>query len=163
MTTEEALAREALILSLLRGYPSLASSITRGTIDSYVAAAGGYSVSALRDACERYRSGDVEGYDRRWPPNAAEVATLARMYDTIEKRDTEPAPKLVSYPMGGEPPAGYAPLGPLEADFGHGRINMRGLDHKAKEYVMQHHRLPPARPDAKHIGVTPRLKSMGGA
>lgn len=161
MTTEETLAREALILSLLRGYPSLASSITRGVIDSYVSAVDGYSVTALRNACERYRTGDVEGYDRRWPPNAAELATMARMFDELAKRDTERAPKLVVYPIGGEPPPGHVPLGPIEVNFGHGRIDMRGLDHKTKEFVMQHKRLPePA--ETKQIGVVPRLQRMAG-
>jgi hypothetical protein len=159
MTTEEMLAREALILSLLRGYPSLASSITRGTIDSYVSAVDGYSVSALRNACDRYGTGDVEGYDRRWPPNAAELATLARMYDTIEKRSFEPAPKLVSYPIGGQPPAGHVPLGPDEVNFGHGRINMRGLDHRTKEFVLRHKRLPEPE-ETKQIGVVPKLQRM---
>ncbi len=163
MTTEEMLAREALILSLLRGYPSLASSITRGVIDSYVAAVEGYSVSSLRNACERYRTGDVEGYDRRWPPNAAELATVARMYDTIERRETEPpVPKLVSYPIGGEPPPGYVAMGPVEVSFDGGpRINMRDMSPREREYVMQHKRLPPRDGD-KQIGVGPKLQRMAG-
>lgn len=160
MPMEELLAREAMILTLLRGYPSLASSISRGTIESYIIAVADYSSTALADACDRFRIGDVDGYDRRFPPNTAELATMARMYDTIEKREAGvPAEKLKVYPIGAPVPDGYVPLGPIEVDAGHGRIDMRGLSHADKEFVLQHHRLPPKKQDdQQQIGFVPKFQ-----
>lgn len=160
MNTSEELARKTLILGLLEGYLTLASSITEGTVDSFLSATSGYSISALRAACERYSTGDVDGHDRRFPPNAGELAAMARMFDDIEKRRAAPAEALVAYPIGAEPPAGYVPLGPLEIDHGYGRINLRGLDHPTKEFVMVNKRLP-APEEAKRIGVVPKLQRMG--
>ncbi len=64
----------------------------------------------------------------------------------------------VVVPIGRPMPDGFTSDGLLEVDFGDGgRIDMRELSPKDKEYVMQHKRLPPAKAD-KRIGVTPRLQ-----
>jgi hypothetical protein len=155
MTTEESLALEALILTLLRGFPSSAASVSRGLIDSYVSILGTYSIKSVRQACDRYAHGQVERADDRFAPSAAELAQMARMFDEIAK----PAlvEQLVVYPIGGEPPPGHVPLGPLEIDHGHGRIDMRGMDHRTKEFVLKHHRLPEPG-ETKRVGFTPKFQ-----
>lgn len=154
-------AKRALILGMLEAWPS--GNVTSGTDAAYASAVENESREAVKVACAEFAAGTLDR-DHRFAPTGAEFAQRVRLIETAiayRDRTAPPAPKLVSYPIGGEPPPGYVPLGPLEADFGHGRIDMRGLDHRTKEYILQHHRLPPA--DTKRIGVQPRLQRMSGA
>lgn len=164
-TTEDTLAREALIITFLRGYPNLASSIGKATISAYLAAVDRYSVTALQGALDRYRANEVAGHDKRFVPNAIELADVVRMFDTAERYQRKRAAGIghrddvISIPIGSDPPPGYVPLGPLQVDFGSGRIDMRGMDHATKEHVLTHKRLP-AVDTGKRLAVTPKLQRM---
>ena len=153
------LTHERLILRLFASFPNLASTATVATRDAYAAAVSTFSVEAVKRACERFSTGDVEGVDRHYGPSAAELAAMARMFQQIKDRQDVPAERLISVPIGRPMPEGYVPLGPIEVDFGHGRIDMRQLDHQAKEFVLKHKRLPDPE-ERKQVGVQPRLQSM---
>lgn len=153
------LTHERLILRLFASFPNLASTATAATRDAYVAAVSAFSVESVKRACERFATGDVEGVDRHYGPSAAELASMARMFQSIRDRQDAPAEHVISVPIGRPLPPGYVPLGPIEVDFGHGRIDMRKLDHKAKEFVLKHQRLPDPE-ERKQVGVQPRLQSM---
>ncbi len=143
---------------MLEAFPS--GAITDGTPAAYADAVAECSNEAVTLACEDFASGRIDGRDKRWAPSGAEFAERVRLMDmAIARRDDTalPAEPLTVYRLGTEPPAGFVPLGPLEIDHGHGRIDMRRLSHADKEYVLTHHRLPPAKAD-KRIGVTPRLQ-----
>lgn len=133
-------------------------SATDAQIDAYVKALEPYSAKAVRQAVDRLVDGQVQR-NNEFMPMAPEVAIQARMFHEIEQRLTgDPAEKLVSYPIGAPVPEGYVPLGPLEVDAGHGKIDLRGLNHKDKEYVLTHHRLPPRKEEQQQVGFRPKFQ-----
>lgn len=147
---------------MLEAFPS--GTITEGTPAAYAGVVEGCSLEAVRLACDDFASGRIEGRDKRWVPSGAEFAERVRLMDVaIARRDGTalPAEPLTVYRIGAEPPAGFVPLGPLEIDHGHGRIDMRRLSHADKEFVLDHKRLPsPA--ETKKLTVLPRLQRMQG-
>ena len=159
MTTTDELALEALILSLLRGYPSSASSVSRGLIDSYVSTLSVYDLKSVRQACDRFAHGEVERSSDDFAPSAASIAKLAAMFDAVNN-PPPPGPKLVSYPIGAEPPPGTVPLGPTSVDFGQGNLDLSTMHPRDKEFVFRHKRLPEPG-ETKRIGVVPKLQRMG--
>jgi hypothetical protein len=161
-------AKRALILGMLEAWPS--GNVTSGTDAAYAATVENESLEAVTVACAEFSAGTLDR-DHRFAPTGAEFAQRVRLIETaIDYRDRRRAiaagdiiepPKLVSYPMGGEPPPGYVAMGPIEVSFdGGARIDMREMTPRQREYVMEHKRRPPS--DAKHLGVQPRLQRMGG-
>lgn len=142
---------------MLEAFPS--GAITEDTPLAYADAVAECSIEAVKLACHDFASGRVEGRDKRWVPSGAEFAERVRLMDkAIARRDgTAPAIEETKvYRIGESPPAGYVPLGPVSVDFGHGRIDMKALSHKDKEYVLQHQRMP--EPETKRVGFTPKLQ-----
>lgn len=150
---------DAIESEVLRLMANFLFSATDAQIDAYIAALAIYSPKAVRQAVDRLIDGQVQR-NHEFMPKAPEVAIQARMFHEIEQRlNGEAAEKLVRYPIGGNPPEGYVPLGPIEVDAGHGRIDMRGLTHEEKEFVLQHHRLPPKKQDdQQQIGFVPKFQ-----
>lgn len=152
-------AKEASILTLLEGYRS--SQVTDEFIEACCRAAEPYSVEAVARACQRFADGDVPGHNSAFLFHAAQLAEQCRFFDDMLSRQADAGEQLVSYPIGALPPPGTVPLGPLDADFGHGRINMRKLSPADKEFVMTNGRLPPQRigTDRPQLAL-PSLKRM---
>lgn len=151
---------DAIEIEVLRLIDSFRFSASGAQIDAYIAAVSGYSANAVRQAVDRLVGGHVQR-NHEFMPNAPELAIQARMFHEIEQRSAgAPAEKLVSYPMGELPPPGHVPLGPLEVDAGHGRIDLRGLSHKDKEYVLTHHRLPTRKDEQQQVGFTPKFQRV---
>lgn len=120
MDARERQAREAVILKLIEGFPSLSGRATRGLIDAYVDASEHCHVSALNQACKRFARGEVPGQNPSYPPTAAEVAAQAAMLDEHRKRTIVPLH-----------------TGVLNIDFGHGRIDMRGLTEPEQDRIIE--------------------------
>lgn len=152
----------AIEAEVLRLFDSFRYSATDGQIDAYITAVSAYSPWAVSKAVDRLVSGGVDR-QHQFAPTAAELAQQARLFDGIKPDDDDgaPAERLVSYPIGGEPPPGFVPLGPIEVAFEGRRIDMRGLDHATKEFVLEHHRLPEpgemGKP-AEQIEFTPKFQ-----
>jgi hypothetical protein len=116
----EAEAKEAAILGLLAGYPSFKA--TDEFINALLAAVEPYSATAVADACKRFADDGVPDHDKRFVINAAELAGQARLFDGIYN--------TVRVPL-------YS--GILEMDFGHGRVDMRGLTVDEQDEIMRRH------------------------
>ena len=118
MNSRERQAREAVILKLIEGYPSLAGRATRGLIDAYVDASEHCDIGALNQACKRFARGEVPGQNAAFPPTAAEVAAHAAMLDELRKQTVV---RLYN--------------GLLDMDFGHGRVDLRGLTTEEQDQI----------------------------
>lgn len=123
-----------MIVQLLEGYLSSASSVTEATIASYVAATEEYELEALRQACQRFNKGDVPGHNNAFPPSAPELAEQARLFDGILKNLRAKDVPLYS--------------GLTEIDYGSGRIDMRGLTVAEQDRIM---RLGGRAPDGRSL------------
>lgn len=138
------LAIESLVIEALSGYGS-ASDLSEPNINSYVSCLAEFNVEAVAHAVRQFRMGQVEGHNNAFPPSAPALAKLTAIYNDVLLRISvaKESKRLVAYPMGAEPPAGTVPLGPLEVDFGQGKIDMRNMAPAEKEFVMKHKRFPP--------------------
>jgi len=133
------------------------SPTTAAAIDAYLGAIAEYSDEAVTLACKRFIAGDVPGQNKSFRPSAPELVEQVRLFaNAIAFREREASKRdaLVAYPMGGELPVGMVPLGPLEVDFGKGRIDMREMAPAEKEFVMKHQRLPPMPDTGPKLGYT---------
>ena len=150
------LAIESLVIEVLSGYGS-ASDLSEPNINSYVSCLAEFNVEAVAHAVRQFRMGQVEGHNNAFPPSAPALAKLTAIYNDVLlriARAKDDSKRLVAYPMGAEPPAGTVPLGPLEVDFGKGRIDMREMAPAEKEFVMKHQRLPPMPDTGPKLGHT---------
>ncbi len=158
------LAIESLVIEALSGYGS-ATDLSEANINSYVSRLAEFNVEAVAYAVRQFGMGQVEGHNNAFPPTAPELAKLTAVYNDVLVRVAkakDQRERLVAYPMGGEPPPGMVPLGPLEVDFGQGRIDMRNLSPADKSYVMTNKRLPPPAGADEAKVVVPFIKRMGG-
>jgi hypothetical protein len=159
----ELAAIEREVLNLLASFPG--SSITEATVNAYLAAVEDFSAEAVKLACRRFVAGDVPGQNKAFRPSAAELVEQVRIFvSAIRIRDAgkEERAQLVSYPIGGEPPPPMKALGPVEVDFGGGRINMRDMTPSQKEEILANKGAPPANRKLPRDTLLPRLKRMGG-
>jgi hypothetical protein len=124
---------------MMAGFPFLAGRVDRAIIDAYLAAVANNSVEAVALACRRFAEGDVPGWDAGRAPTAPQVAQQARIFDQARayQANREARDRLVAYKMGELPPPGATPIGPLEVDFGNGRIDMRDMTPTDKETVLR--------------------------
>lgn len=126
-------------MQLLEGYPSLAGQISEAMIDAFHAQVADYRLDAVAHAAKRLASGQVEGRDNAYPPNASELSHQARLFDgvlrNIEANKVD-AEKLIVVPIGEKPPEGFVPLGPVSVDFGKGNIDLSGKSHAEKEAIL---------------------------
>lgn len=149
-TTEDHLARKTAILNLFLLFPS-SQGLGTEAVNAYAVELGGYAPATVKRACERIREPDYprEG-GKHWHPSAAELAEVCEL---IEPRSSGPAMKLVSYPIGGQPPEGFVPLGPTKVDYGRGSVNLMALPHDVRERV---HAGKGKTPDGRSVvGMTP--------
>ena len=152
---------EALILNMMRGFPSSQGSVTEGVLASYVSACEGMSTEAVHHACRRFLIGDVPGHNNAFMPTAAELSEQVKIFDGVLRqvaRSKEEQPKLIAVPIGQELPPGAVPLGPLSVDFGRGKIDMSAMTLAEKEEIIRNNGVFPADPEK----VKPLLQRMGG-
>jgi len=142
---EETAARQALILKMMRGFPSSQGHVTEGVLASYVSAVEEFPVEAIGHACKRFLTGDVPGHNNGFMPTAAELSEQAKLFADVLaqiQRNRQEEPKLIMVPIGEPLPDGAVPLGPLSIDFGDGKIDMRGMTPDEKEAVLTSKGLP---------------------
>lgn len=113
-------AKRAAIYDLLKGYWQLAERLDRSLLNSYVNAVAECSVEAVALVCQRINSGQA-GLNSSYPPTPADIAERAALLDVGAK----PAPGLYN--------------GLIEMDFGHGRVDMRGLTDWEQERIIKGH------------------------
>lgn len=117
-------AKEASILRLLDNYPNFKA--TDGFIDALLRGVEPYSARAVELACERFASGAVVGHDNRYVLNGSQLAEQARMFHEMYHCEVIPLHS-----------------GILEMDFGHGRVDMRGLTVEEQDQVIRRHGFSP--------------------
>lgn len=148
-----------MILKMLDGFTS---RVTDGNIDALLDAVEPYRVDAVAHALTRFRTEEVEGYDARFPPTVPQLVKQVRLFDEVLRkidRDREERPKLVTYPIGGEPPPGAVALGPIAVDFGQGPIDMSKMTPAEKDAVFANRGLPPPAQGDLPMPL-PKLRSM---
>lgn len=158
------LAIESLVIEALSGYGS-ATDLSETNINTYVSRLAEFSVEAVAYAVRQFNMGEVDGHDPAFPPSAAALARMTKIYNDVllrVSRAKNERDRLVAYRIGDEPPPGTAPLGPLEVDFGQGKIDMRNLSPTDKAYVMTNKRLPPPAGADEAKVVVPFTKRMAG-
>lgn len=155
MNNRERLARKAAIVNLLACYPALADKVGEDHVNAYLLATAEYPVEALAAACDDFMRGKVPGHNPAFAPTAPELAVradlqkhaqgvIARRLAGVPARDG-----IVSYPIGGKPPEGFVPLGPIKADFGEGMVDMSAMSPAEKEALMTGNRPAPMLPSAR--------------
>lgn len=156
MKSMDTATKEAALFDL---FDAFRTSPTENQIRAYIAALDGCSAEATRDACRAFVTGTVSEFKYDYgPPTAPRLATLARMLEPIKAE----AGEIVVYPIGELPPPGFMPLGPTSVDFGHGRIDLRGLSHAEKEAILQNKGRVPDLIDGSRKAPLPSLKRMNG-
>lgn len=118
--TQDRQAKEAIILTFLDNYPLF--KVTDGFIDALLRAVEPYSARSVEQACQRFADGAVSGHDNRYVINGPELAEQCRLFDDLRTRTVVP---LFS--------------GIIEMDFGHGRVDMRGLTVDEQDRVIDAH------------------------
>jgi hypothetical protein len=113
-------AKRVSIYNLLKGYWQLAEKLDRSLLSTYVEAVEDCSAEAVATACKRIASGQA-GLNTSFPPTPADVAERARMIDALRK----PGPELLN--------------GLIEMDWGHGRVDMRGLTTEEQDVLIRGH------------------------
>lgn len=158
MTTElEADAKEAAILDML---DSFRARMTDAEIDVLLRAVEPYGAAAVKRACQRFSADEVKGHNSSFAPNAVQLVAEVKWLDELLQRTD--APKLVAYPMGGAPPAGFIALGPLESEVAGRRVDMRNMHPREKEAVLAGQGLPPPNKKLPRDVIKPRLQRMQG-
>lgn len=111
-------AKTVRIYRLLRGYWQLAEKLDEGLLESYVEACADVSVEAVSLACQRIASGQA-GLNTSFPPSPADIAERASMLDAAAR------PRI--------------PLhnGLIEMDWGHGRVDLRGLTTEEQDKLIE--------------------------
>ena len=123
--------REAtkLLKELFSAFPSMAASTEAAQV--YLSVVADYRLEALRGAVQRFVRGEVLDHNGRFVPSTAELARVVRDVDL--RIDENEMFRLYG-------PSTYV-------DFGHGRIDERGLTAEQKDLVFSlHGELPDGTP-----------------
>lgn len=110
--------RKVALYNLLKGYWQLAEKLDRGMLNTYAAAVEDVSPEAVALACKRIASGQA-GLNTSFPPTPADIGERARLLDAASK----PEPRLLN--------------GLIDMDFGHGRVDMRGLTAPEQDAIIK--------------------------
>ena len=113
-------AKEAALWKLWDSYPNFKP--TDAFIDSVLAAVEPYSPRAVASSVKRFLNDEVAGHESRYVPNAAQIAGQAKLFDSLYARE------VIALHSG-----------ILEVDYGHGRIDLRGLTIEEQVEIMRHH------------------------
>jgi hypothetical protein len=120
MTSETELAKEAKILDLFDSYPS--ASPSRENLQQYLAAVEGLSLEAVTRSVQQFRAGLVERPNRDFAPSAETFAHNAREWQRAIDVRNDTGPELHN--------------GLVECDWGHGRVDMRGLTNAEQDQII---------------------------
>jgi hypothetical protein len=117
---ENKAAKAAAIYELLSGYWQLAEKLNDALLATYERAVEECDVESVALVCSRIASGQA-GLNTSFPPTPADIAERARLLDEGRK----PSPELYN--------------GLIEMDWGHGRVDMRGLTTEEQDVVIRAH------------------------
>lgn len=96
--------------------------MTSATVDAYCSAVADATFEAIKRSTEQFGSGRVER-NNAFPPAAAEFAENVREWqNAIAKRAGQDGPEMHN--------------GLIECDWGHGRVDLRGLTNAEQDIVM---------------------------
>ena len=143
-------AKKALILKMMRGFPSSQERITEGVVAAYLEAVAEIGLEAVDRSVTQFITGRVEGRNNAFLPTAAELASNARLWQeaiaTVEtNRALAAATRMVPYKIGEGPPPPAKPLGPIRLEVGGIMRDTSDWSHEEKEFAMRTGKLPPTR------------------
>lgn len=113
-------AKAAAMYDLLSGYWQLSEKLNDALLATYERAVDKCSAEAVSLVCQRIASGQA-GLNSSFPPTPADIAERAALLDA---GNTRPVTLL---------------NGLIEMDFGHGRVDMRGLDDVQQDAIIRGH------------------------
>lgn len=155
---DQALAKEAAIISMLERFLMGQTRDISGPLGILLRSVEEYPLAAVVGACRAYAGGEVAGHNNSFVPNAVQFIVEVKRHVPLgvwDRSDLTDIRNLRPYPIGGLPPPGTVPLGPVSVDFGYGKIDMTKLTPKEQEAVFRNKRLP------RGDSAVPRLKRMG--
>lgn len=117
-------AKKAAIYSVLAGYWQLADKLTEGLLGSYLGPVEECSVEAVVRTCQRIATGQA-GLSTSFPPTPADIAQRAAAYDDANRE------RVALY------------NGLIEMDWGHGRVDLRGLAEAEQDAIIRCHGVSP--------------------
>lgn len=121
MTSETELAKEAKILDMFDGYPS--ASPSRENVQAYLASVASLSLEAVTRSVQQFRDGKVERENRAFAPSADEFSHNAREWQ-----------RAIDTLAGSNDPEMHNGL--IECDWGHGRVDLRGLTNAEQDQII---------------------------
>lgn len=152
--TMESDAKEAAILKMLNWWGSQASRLTDQQIGNYLEAVDDMSLEAVEQSCKELRQGLVPR-NNEFMPTPVELAINTRRYDRLvaDHDARREMARIVSYPIGGEPPPGMEELGPTKIEIGGRLVDVSHLTLDEKIEALKSGRLP-----ADEKPATPKLQ-----
>lgn len=112
--------KRVAIYNLLRGYWQLAEKLDKAMLSSYLDAVEDCSAESVVRACKRISSGQA-GLNSSFPATPADIAERAAAIDeTVRERVPQ-----------------YNGL--IEMDWGHGRVDLRGLTNDEQDQIIRGH------------------------
>lgn len=120
MTSEIELAKEALILDLFDGY--LSAKPSAENLRRYLSAVENLSVEAVARSVKQFNDGLVERDNRDFAPSAETFAVNAREWQRALDVRNDTGPVLHN--------------GMIECDWGHGRVDLRGLTNAEQDQII---------------------------
>lgn len=142
---EETTAKEAAIFDLLAGYHQLTEKLNDLFLWSFVRQVEDCRPEAVKQACDRIASGRAPGVNNNFPPTPADVASNARLFEEIAARADDRVPLY---------------NGLLEADFGHGRVDMRGLTTDEQDRIAKLHGILPNGQNVAYLSLAEKKELL---
>lgn len=136
--------REAvkLLKDLFSAFPSMAASTEAAQV--YLSVVADYRVESLKEAVRRFTRGDVPEHNGRFVPSTAELSRVVRDID-LKLREDEL----------------FRLYGPSTwIDFGHGRIEERGLSSEQCDMIMKLHGVLPGGTSLARLTIEQRQKVL---
>lgn len=134
---EDRAAKSAAIYGLLAPYHQLTEKLTRAFLGAFVDAVDDCRVEAVAQACKRIAQGRAPGVNSNFPPTPADVAISARLFEELAAARENEIPLYT---------------GIINADFGHGLVDMRGLTEAEQDKIYRLHGMSP---DGRNLAFMP--------
>lgn len=141
-------AKAAVILAMMeRGWPT--SDPTPALIEGMALACRDVRAAAVAEAAREFYTGSSAlERDHHWPPTGAELAARAAVWERAMRAREAPATKLHT--------------GIMDIDFGHGRIDMRGLTAEEQDRVISAHGETPDGRSMAYLSLEEIRKVLAG-
>ena len=113
-------AKELMILDLFDGW--LNARPSADNVRAYLAELEPFDLDAVRRSVKQFRSGRVEGHNMDFPPSAPQLTANVREWQKALDARNDTGPEMHN--------------GLIECDWGHGRVDLRGLTTAEQDQII---------------------------